>query len=117
MRQLGLKKPNQLGLYDCTGNVWEWCYDTTEDIEEGKNYIYKAFDSSNRYRRLKGGSCLDFTEECVVLNHYSEDVHGYSETGLRFVRTVQFLGFLLFQFLRINFSSPKMRGKILKQGD
>ena len=87
-QDVGLKKPNQLGLYDCTGNVWEWCYDTTEDIEEGKNYIYKAFDSSNRYRRLKGGSCLDFTEECVVLNHYSEDVHGYSETGLRFVRTV-----------------------------
>ena len=25
--EVGTKNPNQLGIYDCSGNVWEWCYD------------------------------------------------------------------------------------------
>ena len=85
---VGLKKPNQLGLYDCSGNVWEWCYDSTEKIENGKNYIYKAFDSSNIYRRLKGSSWFN-DALCAVL-----DRDGYRATdadynfGFRFVRTV-----------------------------
>ena len=88
-QDVGLKKPNQLGLYDCSGNVWEWCYDTTENIEEGKNYIYKAFDSSNIYRRLKGGSWYDNAESCAVLyrSSYQAALASYI-IGFRLVRTV-----------------------------
>ena len=94
-KDVGLKKPNQLGLYDCSGNVWEWCYDTTEDydtiedIEEGKNYIYKAFDSSNIYRRLKGGSWYDDAEDCAVLiSSYDQATFADYSFGFRLVRTV-----------------------------
>jgi len=104
-QEVGLKKPNQLGLYDCTGNVWEWCYDTTENIEVGKNYIYKAFDSSNIYRRLKGGSWFDDAKSCVIPNRYSsqaiqaefcvtfdirnnQGINTFSLIGVRLVRTI-----------------------------
>ncbi len=88
-QDVGLKKPNQLGLYNCSGNVWEWCYDTTENIEEGKNYIYKAFDSSNIYRRRKGGSWYSDAEDCAVLDRgsYQASNTRYS-IGFRIVRTV-----------------------------
>ena len=88
-QDVGLKKPNQLGLYDCSGNVWEWCYDTTENIEEGKNYTYKAFDSSNGSRREKGGFWENDTSYCVVRSreHYSSFDFG-DGIGFRIVRTI-----------------------------
>ena len=88
-QDVGLKKPNQLGLYDCSGNVWEWCYDTTENIEEGKNYIYKAFDSSNKYRREKGCSWYNNAEYCAVLYRASyQATDASNDLGFRLVRTV-----------------------------
>ena len=88
-QDVGLKKPNQLGLYDCSGNIWEWCYDTTENIENGKSYTYKAFDSSNVYRRLKGGSWYEDANVCTVLcRNYAYAIDANDVVGFRLVRTV-----------------------------
>ena len=88
-QDVGLKKPNQLGIFDCSSNVWEWCYDTTENIENGSSYVYKAFDFSNTFRRVKGGSWYYFGVDCIVLRHPgSMSVGAFDHTGFRIVRTI-----------------------------
>ncbi|MCQ2253285.1 MAG: formylglycine-generating enzyme family protein [Bacteroidales bacterium] len=46
--EVGLKKPNELGIYDMTGNVWEWCWDLYD-----KAY-YKNSPESNPMGSEKG---------------------------------------------------------------
>ena len=92
-QDVGLKKSNQLGLYDCSGNVWEWCYDTTGNIEEGKNYIYKPFNLSNKKRRLKGDSWCNSTVRCavhcaVLVRYDYRATYALNSLGFRIVRTI-----------------------------
>lgn len=64
---VGNKKPNGYGLYDMSGNVWEWCEDTWHD-----SYNDAPTDSSawtnikNSYRVLRGGSWYTYTRSCRV---------------------------------------------------
>ncbi|MFN8357609.1 MAG: formylglycine-generating enzyme family protein [Spirosomataceae bacterium] len=69
---LGLKEPNAFGLYDLSGNVWEWCADATEDWQkmpidktpsDGLPYLSDRIE----YNILRGGS-YDVTDDfCRVV--------------------------------------------------
>ena len=87
IQDVGLKKPNQLGLYDCSGNIWEWCYDT-EEMENIKS-LHFNFDPSSAYRRLRGGAWLHIAESCTTL-YRTFEVAAYivMNTGFRIVRTI-----------------------------
>ena len=87
---VGFKKPNQLGIYDCIGNVCEWCYDTTEgDIESGKLYVYTALDSRKKYREIRGGSWKNGENTCTLFfRDYCDTFYADSTIGFRIVRTI-----------------------------
>ena len=84
---VGIKKPNQLGLYDCTGSVWEWCYDTNTSgyISEETSYIY---DTNQRKRRLRGGSWKEGFSSCNIFYRSEWNVVYYGTSGTSASSTV-----------------------------
>ncbi len=75
-KPVGWKEPNQLGIYDMSGNVWEWCEDdwhsNYEDApKDGSAWIDEP-RASRRVRR--GGSWYNyFTDFCRVANRDVND--------------------------------------------
>lgn len=68
---VGLKLPNQLGLHDMSGNMWEWCQDTfTPDIDQiptdGTAYAAPSSD-----RVLRGGCFHNWAIHCTVSKRYN----------------------------------------------
>lgn len=66
---VGKKQPNELGIYDMSGNAWEWCYDR-----------YGAYSTSSEtnptgpsvgsYRMNRGGGWNGDTWTCRVSNRF-----------------------------------------------
>lgn len=72
---VGEKKPNSLGLYDMSGNVWEWCEDDWHGSYQGAPGDGSAWVDSPQgsYRVLRGGSWDDSLVTCRVANRGNND--------------------------------------------
>lgn len=85
---VGTKKANELGIYDMSGNVWEWCEDKWHD-----NYQNAPTDGSawlqngDNTRVLRGGSWGSLNNYCRVAsrNDFNPSNRSYSG-GFRVVR-------------------------------
>jgi formylglycine-generating enzyme required for sulfatase activity len=84
---VGRKKANELGIYDMSGNVLEWCEDDWHRNYNGLPYDGSAWIDSPRsiYRVLRGGSWGDSKQHCRVSSRhqYGPGLRVDSDYGFR----------------------------------
>jgi formylglycine-generating enzyme required for sulfatase activity len=62
---VGQKKPNQWGLYDMHGNVWEWCRDWYDaKFYARRRNVNPENTTEAKYRVLRGGSRISTPVSC-----------------------------------------------------
>lgn len=85
---VGEKKPNACGLYDMSGNVWEWCSDWFEIYPSSSVINPTGPKSGSFYRVERGGSWRNHAGHgSSAYRYYGTPAIRYGDLGFRLARS------------------------------
>ncbi len=89
-QQSGLKKSNNLGIYDMTGNVWEWCMDSYFPHFYSMSPDENPFNHNDSdYKVVRGGGVQTFIDNLyVTYRNFKNPYQTYSDFGFRCVKII-----------------------------
>jgi len=90
---VGLKKANALGMFDCTGNVWEWCQDWYSGgyYAQTRDSLHATGPETGTMRVVRGGSWSNNPKHCRLSNRSSRFMDARDcNLGFRVVRGLNY---------------------------
>lgn len=82
--QVKTKEPNELGIYDMSGNVSEWCYDWYTSKYQSHHQIDPTGPTAGSSRVHRGGDCNHDASYCTcTFRDYYSPSYSNSDLGFR----------------------------------
>jgi formylglycine-generating enzyme required for sulfatase activity len=87
---VGSFSANGFGLFDVSGNVWEWCWDWYASNYYSTNAVDPRGPSTGTYRAVRGGSYVSapWAQRCSYRLNNRLPINGSNNRGFRVARTM-----------------------------
>ena len=89
---VGQLKPNELGIYDMSGNVWEWCSDWYHSDYYGNSVKQNPKGPTEMldYKLLRGGAWVSVAQQLrTTIRDYAYPYNAYYLNGFRCAKDAQ----------------------------